>query len=114
MITLRAPRFIISSLLLLSSPLAAFAQSTDWTIESIVAKITEEVLNPLIALLMILATVIFLWGIIQMLANPDNEQKRSEGKKHIMWGIVGLFIMVSVWGIIKVLCNFFETCDIIF
>lgn len=93
-------------------PLFAVA-SSHWTIESIVDKIVSEVLNPLIALLMILATVVFLWGVIQMLMNPDNEQKRTEGKKHMIWGIIGLTIMVSVWGIVGVLCNFFETCDII-
>jgi len=93
--------------------LPLYAQ-TNWTIELIVDKIISEIINPLITILMVLATVMFLWGVMQMITSSDNEEKRSQGKKHIMWGIVGLFIMVSVWGIIQILCNFFDTCDLIF
>ncbi|MBI4114410.1 MAG: hypothetical protein HY445_01040 [Candidatus Niyogibacteria bacterium] len=85
----------------------------DYTIGSLVEKIVELVINPLITLLMIVGTVVFLWGLVEFLMNPDNEEKRSAGKRHMIWGIVGLFLMVSVWGIIQILCDFFETCQIL-
>lgn len=91
-------------------PLFAFA-TNHYTIDSIVGQIVKLIINPLITLLMVIGTLVFLWGIIEFLMNADNEEKRSIGKKHMVWGILGLFLMVSVWGIIQVLCNFFETCQ---
>lgn len=91
-------------------PVAVFAQ---YTIEELVQRIIELVINPLIMLLMVVGTVVFLWGLVEFLMSPDNEEKRSTGKQHMMWGIIGLFLMASAWGIVYVLCDFFGTCDII-
>lgn len=85
----------------------------DYTIESLVGRIVDLIINPLIILFMVLGTAFFLWGIIEFLMSSDNEEKRSAGKKHMIWGIIGLFLMVSAWGIIRVLCDFFLTCEII-
>lgn len=68
-------------------------------------KLITEVLNPFIGFLFVLAIVVFLYGIIELLAGADNEEKRTTGKKHLMWGVVGLFIMVSVYAIIQVIKN---------
>ncbi|PIR69565.1 MAG: hypothetical protein COU47_02310 [Candidatus Niyogibacteria bacterium CG10_big_fil_rev_8_21_14_0_10_46_36] len=91
----------------------ALAQQGDYTIEGLVNKIIQLVINPLITLLMVVGTVVFLWGLVEFLMSPDNEEKRSTGKRHMMWGIIGLFLMASAWGIVYVLCDFFETCSLI-
>ena len=105
--------FVFFIIAFLSAPTLLFAQGGDYTIESLVGRIIDLIINPLIMLFMVLGTAFFLWGIIEFLMNPDNEEKRKSGKKHMMWGIIGLFLMVSVWGIIRVLCDFFQTCEII-
>ncbi len=56
----------------------------------------------IIPLIFSLAFVVFLWGVFRFIAASDAE-KKQEGKKLIWWGIIGLFVMVSVWGIIKIL-----------
>lgn len=54
-----------------------------------------------------LAIVAFIWGIIQMVINPENEEKRKAGKQYMVWGIIGLFVMVSIWALVGVLSNTF-------
>ena len=54
-----------------------------------------------------LAVVAFIWGIIQYFLNPDNEEKRKKGKSYMIWGLIALFVMVSVWGLVGVLSKTF-------
>ena len=102
-------RIVLASALFFSA-LPAWAAET--TIKGLVDKITQQVLQPIIYLLFALAFIIFIWGIIQyVIAQGGDKEKLTKAKQTIVWGIVGLFIMVSAWGIVQVLCNFFETCS---
>ena len=56
----------------------------------------------IIPLIFGLAFLLFLWGVFKFMYATENAQK-EEGKKFIMWGLIALFVMVSVWGIIKLL-----------
>lgn len=68
-----------------------------------VGTISTEILNPIIALMFGLATAYFIYGIIGYIWNPDNEEAREKGRKTMIWGIVGMFIMVSVFSIMRLL-----------
>ncbi|MBU1159959.1 MAG: hypothetical protein ABIJ28_01555 [Patescibacteria group bacterium] len=70
--------------------------------------INEHLLNPIIGLMIGLGAVIFLYGVVEFMANPDNQEKKENGKRHMIWGIVGLFIMTAVFGIINVINNFIQ------
>ena len=61
--------------------------------------IVANVFNPIIKILFALALLMFLWGVAMFVFNAADEAKRSEGKKHIIWGLVGMTIMISVTGI---------------
>lgn len=67
------------------------------------------ILNPVIILLLAVALMIFVWGIVQYIANSDSEEARRKGRSHIIWGLVGLVIMVSVRGIIELLRSTIDT-----
>lgn len=69
--------------------------------------INEVILNPIIYLLFAVALVVFLWGIFQMIRGAASEDARSDGRRNIMWGIIGMLIMVSVYGILDVILNTF-------
>ena len=58
-------------------------------------------INPLIAILVGLALLAFFWGLAKFIfrAGGDTEAV-EEGKRLMIWGLIALFIMVSVWGII--------------
>ncbi len=61
----------------------------------------------IIPFLFALATVAFIWGVIQYYLNPDNEEKRKKGKSFIIGGLIALFVMLSVWGLVAILTNTF-------
>lgn len=48
-----------------------------------------------------LALVVFLWGVFKFIRATADADKQ-EGKQFIYMGLIGLFVMVSVWGIIKI------------
>ena len=58
----------------------------------------------LIPLLFSAAFLVFLWGVFKFMTSSDAKGKQ-EGQKVIWWGMLGLFVMVSVWGIIKIVGN---------
>ena len=68
--------------------------------------------NQLIEILFIVATLAFLWGVIQYVLASGEEKKLAEGKKYIIYGLIGLFVMLSMWGIVTAVKNtLFNTGD---
>lgn len=74
----------------------------------LVDNIKSQIIEPLILLLMALALATFLWGVAQFIQNADNDEGRATGRRHMIWGIIGLFIMVSAFGIINLICDTFS------
>ena len=82
------------------------------TISCFLTKLRAEVLDPVITILFVIATIIFFWGLIQyVIGSQGDTAKLALGKKVMMWGIIGLTIMASAWGIVKIICDFFGTCS---
>lgn len=79
------------------------------TIEEIVNYTIDNAIQPFIYFLIVLATVVFIWGVIEFIYGAQNETKRTDGKRHILWGIIGLSIIISVFGIMRVLLNFWNS-----
>lgn len=69
----------------------------------IISKINTYIINPLIGFLIALSVVIFVWGVVETITAEG--EKRDEGKTHMIYGVIGLFIMVSAIGILNVICN---------
>ena len=58
----------------------------------------------IIPLLYALAFLFFIYGIARTFFS-NNEEKRKEGRNLAIWGIIGLAVMFSVWGLVKLLLN---------
>lgn len=56
-----------------------------------------------VPLIFTLAVVMFMWGVVQFIMGAEEEAKRTKGKQFMLWGIVALFVMVSVWGLVRIL-----------
>jgi cell division protein FtsW (lipid II flippase) len=69
---------------------------------NIVKGTTTEIINPIIGILFAVALVYFLYGLMMLISSAGNETKRTEGKSHMMWGLVGLVVMVSVYGLLEI------------
>ncbi len=72
---------------------------------NIIAKISDNILNPIITLLFASAIFYFLFGLLKFIQNQDNEAALEEGKSHMVWGIIGIFLMMSVLGILRIIKN---------
>ncbi len=68
-------------------------------------KIDQYIVNPIILLLVAVALLVFLWGVLEFVGHSDSEEARTKGGRHILWGIVGLAIMLSAFGIVNVIIN---------
>lgn len=62
-------------------------------------------LDKVIILLMAGAVVYIIWGAFQMITS---EEKRKSGRETIIYGVIGLFVMVSVWGLVNILTSTFN------
>lgn len=60
-----------------------------------------------IPLLITVALVAFMYGVIEYLINGEDENKRKEGRKFMLWGVISLFVMLGIFGILQVLGNTF-------
>jgi len=69
---------------------------------TVVKSINKVIINPIIALLFALATVYFLIGLAKYLLQPDSKDVKEQSKDQILFGVIGMFIMVAVFGILNV------------
>jgi hypothetical protein len=81
--------------------IAHAASSADAVVNNIVPKIVDNIVTPLLELLFFLTLVLFIWGLIGFFKSGDDAEKRKEGQQHILWSVIGMFIMVSVYGILR-------------
>jgi hypothetical protein len=86
------------SAVLLATPFVAFAQTN---LQGLISQ-AGMLLNALIPLLMAAALVVFFWGLIQYIRS-SGEGEHSTGRNIMIAGIVSLFVMVSVWGLVRFL-----------
>ncbi|MCC7436497.1 hypothetical protein IT402_01315, partial [Candidatus Nomurabacteria bacterium] len=63
--------------------------------------------SAIIPLIFTLAFLYFLWGMVMFIRGADDVKKREESKKFIYWGIIALTVMVSVWGIVRIVTSTF-------
>lgn len=85
----------------LSAPFITFGQ----TIEGVIGRINGLV-QAVIPVLLGVAMVVFIWGIIKFITAAGDEEKRKSAVHILTYGVIGLFVLVSIWGIVAILSNF--------
>lgn len=85
----------------LTTPDLSFA-ATPKSFKELVANIVS-IINGFIVLTMALSTVYFLFGILKYMTQYGDEKARAESVKTITYGLVALFVMVAIWGIVALL-----------
>ena len=65
-----------------------------------VGKVNRLIINPLITLMFAGAMVYFLYGVMQYYINQNSPAERETGQQHIMYGLIGMFIMFGVYAIL--------------
>lgn len=95
---------------LFSTQVAYAAQSESFN--QFIAKVDNFIINPLISFLFALAILYFLYGVFEFLSNQENEEAKTIGKSHMMWGIIGITIMMGVWTILGMLLKTLNINDV--
>ncbi len=91
--------FVIASLF---SPLLVYAVATPNNFAELIDIFLGWV-NTLIPIAFSAALLVFLWGIAQFVLNSDSPTGIADGKQKMFWGVVGLFVIFSIWGILMFL-----------
>ena len=92
-------------------PMLAFAQSTCGTTTSgtlgfVLCRIAQ-LLNTIMPIFIALGVVYFIWGVVSYVVGGDEEAKKK-GRDKIIYGIIGLVVIVSIWGLVSILKNTFN------
>jgi hypothetical protein len=55
-----------------------------------------------------LAVIYIIWNVVQYFIKPSEGDRKDAGM-NILWGIIGLFVIVSIWGLVNIFTNTFKT-----
>ncbi len=99
---------IVASAYLL--PLAAFADPAAQDLQDIgdFYNRINSIINLTIPFLVGIAVLVIIWGIFNYIAGAGDEEKRATAKQFVIWGVIGVFIMLSIWGLVSILVNTFD------
>jgi hypothetical protein len=78
---------------------------TSGNIQGMLCKV-GELLSAVLPILIALGVVYFVWGVISYVVGGDEEAK-AKGRSKIIYGIIGLAVILGVWGLVKVVTNTF-------
>lgn len=74
------------------------------TLQNVLCYVTGIINNSIIPLIFAVAIAMFVWGVVKFfIINSDEEAKREQGKQYMIWGIIALAVMLSVWGLVGIL-----------
>lgn len=69
--------------------------------DQILQNVISEIFSPLYKLAVGIAILYFLYGVFKFVVDMNDPEKKNFGKSHLLWGLIGLFIILSLGGIIK-------------
>jgi hypothetical protein len=108
----------LSGLVLSFAPVVAFAQFATGTgtsscgtsgvvgtIDGLLCKI-GSLLTAVIPVMVAVGVVYFVWGVVSYVI-ADDEEAKSAGRARMLWGIVGLAVIIAVWGLVGILVRTF-------
>lgn len=77
------------------------------TFKDVIRLIVNDILNPLIVVIIGIAFLVFIWGLTKYISKSDNEAEQQKARSIMIYGILALFVMVSAWGLVRILTNTF-------
>lgn len=63
--------------------------------------VNREVINPVIVVLFLAAIIVFIYGLLRFVSKMSSEEERARGKSVMIWGLIGMFIMLAAFWIIR-------------
>jgi hypothetical protein len=86
----------------LALPFVSFAAVNN--ISDVGTFIINIINNVLVPVLFSVAFIIFLWGAFTtFILGHGSDEVKEKGKNLMLWGLIGFFVMVSIWGLVNIL-----------
>ena len=74
---------------------------------NLVIQVNSLIVFPLISLLLAFSVVVFVWGGLQYLYYAEEASARQQGQKHMLFGLIGIVVMVSAYAILAIVVRTF-------
>ena len=65
--------------------------------------IIVQLVTPVVQLMFAAAVFFFLWNVFKLITVADQPKEMAEFKSRIMWGIIAIAVMASMWGLVTVI-----------
>ena len=83
-------------------PLVSFAAISN--VSDVGTFVISTINNVLVPVLFAVAFMVFLWGAFDVfILGAQSEEIKEKGKNLMLWGLIGFFVMVSIWGLVNIL-----------
>ena len=90
------------TLVMFAVPLVSLAAINN--ISDLGSFVINTINNVLVPVLFAVAFIVFLWGAFDtFIVGANNEEVKTKGKDLMLWGLIGFFVMVSIWGLVNIL-----------
>lgn len=77
------------------------------TLQQFVADFFDVATKYILQLLLALTIFVFLYGLMKyMFKGQGSDTARSEGRKLMLWGVLGIFVITSIWGLVAIFASF--------
>ncbi len=77
------------------------------TVYQLATALQTKIIYPIIALIVAVGLVVFIYGLIEYLAglSTDVGDGKEKGKRHMFFGLLGMFIMVAAFAILQLIAK---------
>lgn len=98
----KATALISGTVAVLALPVVAFAQVNN--LADAGSLVINFINNVLVPVLFAVAFIVFLWGAFKVfILGANDEEAKEKGKNLMLYGLIGFFVMVSIWGLVNIL-----------
>jgi len=103
---------IAGTLAMAMSPFIALAQDANVTSFVKIIGFIHAFINTVMPIIISLAVLYFVWNVFLFVGAGDDEEKRKAARGKMIFGIIAIFVMVSVWGLVNILVNTFGLSNV--
>ena len=71
----------------------------------VLQRFVDFIVTPAILLIFTAGFLVFMWGLVAFIWNMREGTDYKQGLQHMIWGMAGMLIMISVDGIVHLISN---------
>lgn len=98
-------RFTVFVGTLLLTPVFVYAQQQGFNQLTDIIDIIDDVVDALLPIAVTAAVLFFFWGLATFIFAAGDPTARERGRSIMIWGVLALFLIVAIWGILQFIAN---------